>query len=194
MQRLAFSPYRRSLSYALVAGTLWLLPVSDASARLANWYPETPMEQVEQTETINAQLQELDQLREEQLIERTRAEETLADLLDQLQAAEADLKAHQKPLLEMTEKYRRTQAISMVDPMMDPAAQRQEYLRLKRETEVNIRDRQDRVEWLNQQIQAATQNLADARLKMNVTLSQIDRLWKHREIISKLVFLHVVND
>ncbi|MBF0584299.1 MAG: hypothetical protein HQL80_08705 [Magnetococcales bacterium] len=82
----------------------------------------------------------------------------------------------------------------MVDPMMDPEAQRQAYLHLKRQTEANIRDRQDRVAWLTEQIQAATQNLADARQRMTVTLSQIDRLWKHREIINKLVFLQVVKD
>lgn len=194
MQHSTFFSYKHPVFFAVIASALWLLPVSDASARLANWYPETQTEQVEQTETLNVQLLELDQLREAQLVERTKIEETLADLLDQLQQAETDLRAHQKPLLEITEKYRRSQAIAMVDPMMDPEAQRQAYLHLKRATEANIRDRKERVEWLTEQIQAATQNLADARQRMSVTLSQIDRLWKHREIINKLVFLHVVKD
>ncbi|MEO5351607.1 MAG: hypothetical protein H7835_00085 [Magnetococcus sp. XQGC-1] len=184
----------RAFRAALVASAVALLPVGDAHARLANWYPDTPAEQAEQTQHLNEQLQELDQLRESQLADRTKAEETLSDLLDQLQAAEADLRTHQKPLKEITERYRRVQSIAVVDPMMDAEGQRQEYLRLKRETEAGIRDRQERVNWLNQQIKAATQNLADARQKMTITLSLIDRLWKHREIINKLVFLRVVND
>ena len=184
----------RAFRAALVASAIALLPVGDLHARLANWYPDTPAEQAEQTQHLNEQLQELDQIRESQLADRTKAEEMLSDLLDQLQAAEADLRTHQKPLKEITERYRRVQSIAVVDPMMDAEGQRQEYLRLKRETEASIRDRQERVNWLNQQIKAATQNLADARQKMTVTLSLIDRLWKHREIIGKLVFLRVVND
>ncbi|MBF0161037.1 MAG: hypothetical protein HQL88_02005 [Magnetococcales bacterium] len=187
-------PGKRTIFYTVIACAVTLSPISSAWARLANWYPETPAEQVEQTETLNTQLQELDQRRESQLLERTRAEETLADLLDQLQAAESDLRTFQRPLQEVTEKLRRTQAIAMVDPLMNAEGQRQEYLRLKRETEASIRDRQERVQWLNRQIQVATQNLTEARQRMNVTLSQIDRLWKHREIINKLVFLRVVSD
>ncbi|MBF0461782.1 MAG: hypothetical protein HQL87_10335 [Magnetococcales bacterium] len=194
MKRLALLPYKHAALCAAAACVISLLPLSDAAARLANWYPETPAEQVEQNEVLNNQLQELDQTREAQLADRTKAEETVADLLDQLQAAEADLKAHQKPLLEMTERYRRVQAIAMVDPMMDSEGQRQEYLRTKRETENEVRDRQERVNWLNQQLHVATRNLADARQRITITLTQIDRLWKHREIINKLVFLHVVSD
>ena len=184
----------RAFRAALVASAIALLPVGDLHARLANWYPDTPAEQAEQTLHLNEQLQELDQIRESQLADRTKAEEMLSDLLDQLQAAEADLRTHQKPLKEITERYRRVQSIAVVDPMMDAEGQRQEYLRLKRETEAGIRDRQERVNWLSQQIKAATQNLADARQKMTITLSLIDRLWKHREVINKLVFLRVVND
>lgn len=194
MKFLVASPSARTLSAALLASVIGLMPLGDAQARLANWYPETPAEQAEQTQLLNEQLLELDLRREAQLVDRTKAEETLADLLDQLQVAEAELRAHQKPLKEMTERYRRAQSIAVVDPMMDAEGQRQEYLRLKRETESNIRDRQERVNWLNQQIKAATQNLADARQKMTVTLSLIDRLWKHREIINKLVFVRVVSD
>ncbi|MEO5341115.1 MAG: hypothetical protein H7837_11480 [Magnetococcus sp. MYC-9] len=194
MQRFLGSSYKHALLGALVAcATAWW-PVSPAHARLANWYPETPAEQAEQTETLNNQLQELDQLRETQLLERTHAEETLADLLDQLQVVESELRSLQRPFQEVTEKYRRAQTIAIVDPMMDVEGQRQEYLRLKREAEAGIHARQERVQWLNQQIQKATQNLTDARQRMNITLSQIDRLWKHREIINKLVFLRVVND
>ncbi len=194
MKRLTVTSYKHLVFCAVATCAMGLLPVSSAFARLSNWYPETQIEQVEQTETLNNQLQELDQIREAQLLERTRAEETLADLLDQLQAAEADLKTQQKPLSDMTEKFRRVQAVAMVDPLMDAEGQRQEYLRLKKETETGIRDRQDRVRWLNQQIEKSTQNLSDARQKITVTLTQIDRLWKHREIINKLVFLHAVND
>ncbi|MEO5363025.1 MAG: hypothetical protein H7838_05315 [Magnetococcus sp. DMHC-8] len=186
--------YRPVVWCAMAVGMAGLLAASTASARLGNWYPDTPAEQAEQTATLNSQLQDLDQLREVQLADRTRAEETLADLLDQLQVAEADLKAHQQPLSEMTERYRRVQAVAMVDPLMDAEGQRQEYIRLRRETETNIRDRQERVKWLNQQIRKATQNLTDARQRLTVTLSHIDRLWKHREIIGKLVFLRVVSD
>lgn len=187
-------PSARTLSVALLASVLSLLPLGDAQARLANWYPETQAEQTEQIQLLSEQLLELDLRREAQLVERTKAEETLADLLDQLQAAEAELRAHQQPLKEMTERYRRAQSIAVVDPMMDAESQRQEYMRIRRETESNVRDRQARVNWLNQQIKAASQNLADARQRMTVTLSLIDRLWKHREIVNKLVFVRVVSD
>ncbi len=170
------------------------LLAAPAHARLANWYPETQAEQLEQMDTLNVQLQDLDSLRENQLADRSRAEEVMADLLDQLQIADEDLKNYRKPLAEASERYRRIQSVGVTDPLVNLEGERQLYLQIKNEREAGISDRQERINWLNQQIRKAAQNLTDARQRMTVTLSQIDRLWKHREIISKLVFVRVVND
>jgi hypothetical protein len=184
---------KKSMLAVMAIGATFLVAVP-AQARLANWYPETQAEQLEQMDTLNLQLQELDALREAQLADRSRAEEVMADLLDQLQTADEDLKNYRKPLQEASERYRRVQSIGVTDPLVNLEGERQLYLQIKREREAGISDRQERINWLNQQIRKASQNLTDARQRMTVTLSQIDRLWKHREIINKIVFVRVVND
>ncbi|MBF0097099.1 MAG: hypothetical protein HQM04_10965 [Magnetococcales bacterium] len=184
---------KKSVLAVLAIGATFLVAVP-AQARLANWYPETQVEQLEQMDTLNNQLQELDALREAQLADRSRAEEVMADLLDQLQMADEDLKSYRKPLQEASERYHRVQSIGVSDPLVNLEGERQLYLQIKREREAGISDRQERINWLNQQIRKASQNLTDARQRMTVTLSQIDRLWKHREIINKIVFVRVVND
>ncbi|MBF0184006.1 MAG: hypothetical protein HQM06_06425 [Magnetococcales bacterium] len=185
---------RKKVMFALLASCAAALVAAPAQARLANWYPETQAEQLEQIDTLNSQLQELDSLREVQLGDRSRAEEVMADLLDQLQNAEADLKSYRRPLAEASERYRRVQSIGVTDPLVNLEGERQLYLQIKRERETGISDRQERINWLNQQIHKAAQNLTDARQRITVTLSQIDRLWKHREIVNKIVFVRVVND
>lgn len=195
MKRLTIPSCKPALVGGIVACSLWLLPAPQASAELGTWaYPTTLSEKADRLKTLTKQLTELDAVREEQLAIKTHAEESLVALLGRLQAAEGALKTKQAPLHAAMEKYRQAQEIARVDPMIDTERQRLEYIRIENETARSIKADKQEINQLNQLISQTTAKLSDARAQTTAILRQIDTLWKHREIIKKIVFLPSVDD
>lgn len=195
MKRLAISPCKLALFGSIAAFSILLLPASNAIAELGTWtYPNTLAEKAKRIDGLNQQLEDLDKLREEQLIARTEAEETLVELLGQLQAAEGALKTQKAPLQQALEKYRQAQEIALSDPMIDVEPQRLEYVRIENETAATIKSHLDEIDQINQLISQTTESFSNTRNGINVTLHQIDNLWQHRNNIDKIVFLRTVAD
>lgn len=192
MKCLTASPCKRALFGGVAAFSMLLLSTPNAFAELGTWaYPNTSTEKAERIQKLSEQLEELDRNRGTQLITRNDTEETLTELLGQLRAAEEALRVQQAPLHGALKKYRQAQEIALSDPMMDIETQRLEYIRIETETADSIKTHQEEVDQINQLVSHATEKLSNARINMDATLHQIENLWRHRENISKIVFLHL---
>ena len=195
MKRLAATHRTYALIGCMGILSTLLLVSHPASAQLSSWsYPNTPKEQIERTESLNKQLQELDQARETFLVTRTEAEEVLARLIVELQEADAALKAKQAPLNQALDNYRRAQEIALTDPLIDVEGSRMEFVYVQEESYEDIRILQEKVGLIQQKIPQAAERLNIARQEMNGILLQIENLWSRQEAIGKIVFLQTVKD
>ena len=188
-----FSAHRIVIAGVALAATAWLMiPLPDALGTGYWTYPDHSAARLQRIQELNGSLESLSAAHVQQQVSIQQMQKGLLDLEAEIIAAQKALIVEERPVVEVVNKYRKAQELSLIDPMVTTEPQRLDLVKAKEANDAIINKRKGQIEILLGKVPQIRADIENAHQQLNSILQQIDGVIKQRDEVSEQVFLKTV--